>query len=390
MQANKWLTNMFKDNRQPKPELLRLKTFEHKNFLRQVCGAVLNGNIVLVEDITEEISPAIDAILLHQEFKDEGGELRIKLDEKFQDYDTRFRLFMTTKMANPEYKPEVCIKVTIINFTVTSAGLEEQLLGDVVVKERPEVERKRDQIVLQMASDKAEIKRIENTILNTLSNSTIEDILDKDDLIDMLTDSKKTAGEIEERMRDAEVTNEEISTTRAQYKNVAVRGSILYFVIADMARINDMYQNSLQFVKVLFNKAIDASKQSDDQQVRLNNLIDTITKIVYTNICRGLFERDKQIFSFLIVTSIKRNIGEITPIGWSLMLRGAMPFSEEQASKKPPNPLPKLLPKILYDVIYSSQLNIAPFAGIIPSFSDHKEEWEKWAQSENPQTEPLP
>lgn len=60
-----------------------------------------------------------------------------------------------------------------------------------------------------------------------------------------------------------------------------------------MARINDMYQNSLQFVKVLFNKAIDASKQSDDQQVRLNNLIDTITKIVYTNICRGLFERDK-------------------------------------------------------------------------------------------------
>lgn len=66
-----------------------------------------------------------------------------------------------------------------------------------------------------MASDKAEIKRIENTILNTLSNSTIEDILDKDDLIDMLTDSKKTAGEIEERMRDAEVTNEEISTTRA-------------------------------------------------------------------------------------------------------------------------------------------------------------------------------
>jgi len=93
---------------------------------------------------------------------------------------------MTTKMANPEYKPEVCIKVTIINFTVTAAGLEEQLLGDVVVKEKPEVERKRDKIVLQMASDKAEIKRIENTILSTLNSSTLEDILDKDDLIDML------------------------------------------------------------------------------------------------------------------------------------------------------------------------------------------------------------
>jgi len=130
-------------------------------------------------------------------------------------------------------------------------------------------------------------------------------------------------------MKDAEITNEDINNTRAVYKDVAVRGSILYFVIADMARINDMYQNSLQFVKALFNKAIDASKSSDDQQQRLNNLIDTITKTVYTNICRGLFERDKLIFSFLIGTSIKRNTGEITPVGWSLILRGAMPFSEE-------------------------------------------------------------
>jgi dynein heavy chain len=59
-----------------------------------------------------------------------------------------FRLYMTTKMANPEYKPEVCIKVTLINFTVTFAGLEEQLLGDVVKKERPDVEEQRDKIVL--------------------------------------------------------------------------------------------------------------------------------------------------------------------------------------------------------------------------------------------------
>ena len=38
------------------------------------------------------------------------------------------RFYMTTKMANPHYLPEVCIKVTIINFTVTLSGLEDQLL----------------------------------------------------------------------------------------------------------------------------------------------------------------------------------------------------------------------------------------------------------------------
>ena len=38
------------------------------------------------------------------------------------------RFYMTTKMANPHYLPEVCIKVTIINFTVVQSGLEDQLL----------------------------------------------------------------------------------------------------------------------------------------------------------------------------------------------------------------------------------------------------------------------
>lgn len=53
------------------------------------------------------------------------------------DYDPGFRLFMTTKLPNPHYLPEVCIKVTVINFTVTMQGLEDQLLGEVVRLERP-------------------------------------------------------------------------------------------------------------------------------------------------------------------------------------------------------------------------------------------------------------
>jgi dynein heavy chain len=176
--------------------------------------------------------------------------LQIKLGDKIEDYDKNFKLFMTTKMANPEYKPEVCIKVTLINFTVTFQGLEEQLLGDVVIKEKPEVEQQRDKIVVQMAKDSATLKRIENLILKQLSESEVEEILDSDKLIDTLAESKITAGEINVRMSDAIVVTEQIANTRAMYKRVAVRGSILYFVVADMARINDMYQNSLQFVKV--------------------------------------------------------------------------------------------------------------------------------------------
>ena len=38
-----------------------------------------------------------------------------------------FRFYMTTELSNPQYLPEVCIQATVINFTVTMPGLEEQV-----------------------------------------------------------------------------------------------------------------------------------------------------------------------------------------------------------------------------------------------------------------------
>jgi len=57
----------------------------------------------------------------------------------------------------------------------------------------------------------------------------------------------------------------------------------------------------------MFNTAIDISQPKDDLQDRLQELIKNITMILYTNISRGLFEKDKIIYSFLITTSIMRN-----------------------------------------------------------------------------------
>ena len=93
---------------------------------------------------------------------------------------------MTTKMPNPHYLPEVCIKVTLINFTVTFKGLEDQLLGDVVVQEKPEIEKKRDEIIVSMDNDQRTLLTIENQILKLLSESTEEQILDEDNLIIIL------------------------------------------------------------------------------------------------------------------------------------------------------------------------------------------------------------
>jgi len=68
----------------------------------------------------------------------------IRLGDTDVPYNDDFNFIITTKLANPHYLPEICIKVTVINFTVTPDGLEDQLLVDVVKYEQPELETTKD------------------------------------------------------------------------------------------------------------------------------------------------------------------------------------------------------------------------------------------------------
>ncbi len=101
------------------------------NFLRTLENCIRIGMPVLLEELGEQLDPALEPILLKQTFS-QGGRMLIRLGDSDIEYDRNFRLYMTTKLSNPHYLPEVCIKVTVINFTVTKTGLEDQLLRFVI------------------------------------------------------------------------------------------------------------------------------------------------------------------------------------------------------------------------------------------------------------------
>ncbi|RHZ34650.1 hypothetical protein DYB31_006897, partial [Aphanomyces astaci] len=138
--------------------------------------------------IEESLEPALEPILQKAVFK-QGGRVLIHLGDSDVDYDPAFKLWITTKCANPHYLPEVYIKVTIINFTVTMTGLEDQLLGD---HERPDIEEKKNRLVVTMAQDKKQLKDIEDRILQKLSESS-GNVLDDEGLIDTLASSNATS-----------------------------------------------------------------------------------------------------------------------------------------------------------------------------------------------------
>ena len=78
----------------------------------------------MIDDIDEQIDPNIDQIVSGKTFRSDGM-LLLQFGNKDIEYSTNFRFYMTTKLANPHYLPEIFIKTTIINFTVTFEGLNE-------------------------------------------------------------------------------------------------------------------------------------------------------------------------------------------------------------------------------------------------------------------------
>lgn len=101
----------------------------------------------------------------------------LQFGENVIEYSKDFRFYITSKLRNPHYLPEVSVKVTLINFMITPLGLQDQLLSIVAAKEKPELEEAKNQLIIESAANKKQLKHIEDKILEVLSSSQVSQFL---------------------------------------------------------------------------------------------------------------------------------------------------------------------------------------------------------------------
>ena len=154
------------------------------------------------------------------------------------------------------------------------------MLGDVVKYELPEVEKQKDEVVVSISEGKKLLKEAQDNILTLLSGSTGM-ILDNIELIKTLEESKKNSAIIKKKLEETTAIEETINESRSSYIPIAIRGTVLYFVVADLAQIDPMYQFSLAYFKRLFLTGIEKSTEASELEQRIDNLLDTITKLMY-------------------------------------------------------------------------------------------------------------
>jgi len=164
----------------------------------------------------------------------------MRLGDATVEYSEDFRLYITTKLRKPHYLPETAVKVTLLDFAITREGLSDQLLALVVAKERPDLEKQKDELVTQSAKNARELKQLEDQILEVLSNSD-GNILDDERAIKIITDSKSVSESVTQAQAEAEETEKDINAARSAYSSSGSYAALLFFCISDLASIESMY-----------------------------------------------------------------------------------------------------------------------------------------------------
>uniref|UniRef100_A0A8C8ZZR2 Dynein axonemal heavy chain 2 n=1 Tax=Prolemur simus TaxID=1328070 RepID=A0A8C8ZZR2_PROSS len=377
-QALKWIKNMEGN------QGLKIIDLQMIDYLRVLEQAIQFGYPVLLQNVQEYLDPTLNPVL-NKSVARIGGRLLMRIGDKEVEYNPDFRFYITTKLSNPHYSPETSAKTTIVNFAVKEQGLEAQLLGIVVRKERPELEEQKDSLVINIAAGKRKLKELEDEILRLLNEAT-GSLLDDVQLVNTLQTSKLTATEVTEQLETSETTEINIDSAREAYRPCAQRASVLFFVLNDMGHIDPMYQFSLDAYISLFILSIDKSHRSSKLEDRIDYLNDYHTYAVYRYTCRTLFERHKLLFSFHMCAKILETSGKLNMDEYNFFLRGGVVLDREGQMD---NPCTSWLADAYWDNITELD-KLTNFHGLMNSFEQYPRDWHLWYTNATPEKVMLP
>ncbi|XP_066944541.1 dynein axonemal heavy chain 3-like [Macrobrachium rosenbergii] len=376
-QANKWIMNMEKEN-----GLLVTKQTD-PSFIRTVEGALQKGVPLLIEGVGEDIDPILDPVLLKQTYKQQGVD-HVRFGEHQVEYRTGFKLYFTTRLRNPHYLPQITVKVVLVNFLITQLGLENQLLGLVVAHERPQLEERKNRLLVESAHNRRALQETQEKILEVLSTAG-QNLLEDEKAIDIMSSSRVLSQEISAKEEVVQQTEMEIDEARSAYQPVAIHASVLFFCVSDMAAIEPMYQYSLAWFITLYHQSIRSSATSENVESRIELLNSYLTRAIFLSVSRSLFEKDKMLFSFILCVRLQQAQGSLNEDVWRFLLTGGKGLIDSSIGGPPTS---WLSDRAWHQLIQAGRC--ASLSGIHEHLTKNLPLWEEVYESPVPHQTPFP
>ncbi|XP_041986842.1 dynein axonemal heavy chain 5 [Aricia agestis] len=376
-QGKNWIKNKESTNE------LQITSLNHKYFRTHLEDSLSLGRPLLIEDVGVELDPVIDNVL-EKNFIKSGSIEKVIVGDKECDVMPGFMLYITTKLPNPAYSPEISAKTSIIDFTVTMQGLEDQLLGRVILMEKSDLEEERVALFESVMKNQRSMKELESNLLCRLTSSE-GSLVDDEALIQVLQITKTTAEEVNEKLKVAEVTEKKIIKAREEFRAVAARGSILYFLIVEMSNVNIMYQNSLKQFLNIFDNSITKSVKSNVTEERINIILKYLTHEVWAFTLRSLYERHKALFTLMLAMKIDCQRALISHDEFMAFVKGGASLDLNAVAPKPF--------KWILDITWLNLVEISKlktFSEVLNKISENEKEWRIWYEKSKPEEETIP
>merc|ERR550514_821501 len=397
-QANRWIKSR-ESERIARMPASTITTLAARNLKDQLEVTMSEGLCLIIENVENELDPLPDPVLDKAIIK-KGKNMYINVSDQNMDFDPKFILYMTSRLPNPHFSPELSAKCTVIDFTVTLKGLEQQLLARVIGMEQRSLEEMLEALVEEVTNNVKTLQLLDKQLLDRLSNST-GNLLDDVELIEVLANTKAKSKEVEQKNADAGEKKIEINEKREQYRPVATRGSVMYFCMTDMTLVTNpitgqpsgwMYNCSLLQFLLNFDKSILNSEKCQPTSKRVDKIIDFLTYQVYRYMNRGLFVRDQMMFKILFTLNIMKIGGLVTPadIGMFLKAGSALDIKQERQC-----PFKWMLDKVWLNILALSrhqfgQEQLIFYREIVDFISRNEATWKKWFDENEPESCPVP
>ena len=246
-----------------------------------------------------------------------GQRQVVQIGDHQVDWNEGFKVFLVTRHANPDIPDNLSAFINPINFTITRSGLEEQLLATVLRHEQPGLEQKKSDLLAREESFKLQQSALEKTLLETLASSE-GNILENTKLIESLNKTKEASVEIESSLIESRTIQVSLNKQRDGYRPVASNGSMLYFLVDQLASVNNMYQFSLPGFLRLFKSTLDVSRpeaKSDDPKANAKAPIvflrAALKMKIFRYVCRSIFKADRLMFGLHLIHSLHGQLFQV-------------------------------------------------------------------------------
>jgi dynein heavy chain 1, cytosolic len=138
-QAIAWVMKEYADKK------LNKSSFIDPKFPKILETGLRFGTPILVQDV-EKVDPILNSILNRETHK-ENGRVLVTVGDQDIDFSPSFEMFLTTRDSTAVFTPDLCSRVTFVNFTVTSSSLQNQAMNLALKSERPDIEAKRQNMI---------------------------------------------------------------------------------------------------------------------------------------------------------------------------------------------------------------------------------------------------